>query len=83
MLYADGRSEVRTLGNDLAAGMRPQLFLPGGTFHTARVAPGGGYALLATSVWLRAELEDVELGDPVKLAAAFPTARDLIAEFSR
>jgi predicted cupin superfamily sugar epimerase len=83
LLYADGRSEVRTLGNDLAAGMRPQLFLPGGTFHTARVAAGGEYALLATSVWLRAEAEDVEMGDPLKLASAFPEASDLIAEFSR
>ncbi|MBA4107156.1 MAG: hypothetical protein C0485_15535 [Pirellula sp.] len=83
LLYADGRSEVRTLGHDLAAGMRPQLFLPGGTFHTARVAPGSEYALLATSVWLRAEPEDVEMGDAAKLAAAFPEARAQIAEFSR
>ena len=63
--------------------MRPQLFLPGGTFHTARVAAGGEYALLATSVWLRAEPEDVEMGDPLKLAAVFPEASDSIAEFSR
>ncbi|MBL9163810.1 MAG: cupin domain-containing protein [Planctomycetaceae bacterium] len=83
LLDADGRSEVRTLGNDLVAGQRPQLLLPGGTFHAARVAGGGEYALLATSVWLRAEPEDVELGDPEELAARYPAARQLIAEFSR
>jgi predicted cupin superfamily sugar epimerase len=83
LLYADGSSEVRTLGSDLAAGMHPQFFLPGGTFHTARVAPGGSYAFLATSVWLRAEPQDVEMGDASKLSAAFPEARELIAEFSR
>jgi predicted cupin superfamily sugar epimerase len=83
LLYADGRSEVRTLGSDMAAGMRPQLFLPGGTFHAARVAAGGEFALLATSVWLRAEPEDVEVGDPLKLSSLFPEASDSIAEFSR
>ncbi len=83
LLYADGRSEIRMLGNDLAAGVRTQLFLPGGTFHTARVVAGGEFALLATSVWLRAEPEDVEMGDPEQLASLFPEASDLIAEFSR
>jgi predicted cupin superfamily sugar epimerase len=41
LLYADGRSEMKTVGSDLAAGERPQLFIPGGTFHTARVKAGG------------------------------------------
>ena len=48
--------------------MRPQLFIPGGTFHTARVAGGGEYSLLGTSVWLRAEPSDVEMGDIAELA---------------
>jgi predicted cupin superfamily sugar epimerase len=72
LLYADGRSEVRRLGGDLAAGLQPQLLIPGGTFHTARVAAGGSYALLATSVWLRAEPADVEMGDAEQLAAKYP-----------
>jgi predicted cupin superfamily sugar epimerase len=83
LLYQDGRSEVRTVGPDLAAGERPQLFIPGGTFHTARVVPGGvGYALLATSVWLRAEPADVEMGDPERLMAAYPTAHTQISNFT-
>src|SRR3954451_11239273 len=48
LLYADGRSEVKIVGQDLRSGMRPQLFIPGGTFHTARVAGGESYALLGT-----------------------------------
>jgi predicted cupin superfamily sugar epimerase len=83
LIYADGRSEMRTVGSDLAAGQRPQLFIPGGTFHTARVARGGQYALLGTSVFLRAEPTDVEMGDADRLVAAFPAARDQIAAFSR
>ena len=82
LLYADGRSEVKLVGADLAAGMRPQLFIPGGTFHTARVSAGGEYSLLGTSVWLRAEPADVELGNADELAAKFSPARDLIAAFA-
>src|SRR3954469_14360842 len=83
LLYADGRSEVKVVGQDLAAGMRPQLFIPGGTFHTARVAGGESYALLGTSVWLRAEPNDVEMGSADELMKRFPAARQQIAEFTR
>jgi len=49
ILYPDGTGAVATVGTDLAAGERPQLFVPGGTCHTSRLAPGGdGYALLAS-----------------------------------
>lgn len=82
LLYADGKSELRLVGSDLAAGMRPQLFVPGGTFHTARVRSAGGYALLGTSVWLRAEPRDVEMGDPARLSAVYPSAKDQIASFA-
>jgi predicted cupin superfamily sugar epimerase len=82
LLYADGRSEVKLVGGDLAAGLRPQLFIPGGTFHTARVATGGDYALLGTSVWLRAEPADVELGNTDALAAKFPAAGEQLAAFT-
>ena len=71
---------MRRVGNDLSAGERPQLLIPGGTFHAARVA-NGDYSLLGTSVWLRAEPVDVELGDVEELAAQFPLARDQIATF--
>jgi predicted cupin superfamily sugar epimerase len=83
LLYADGKHEVRTVGTDLSAGMRPQLFVPGGTFHAARVSAPGGYALLGTSVWLRAEPPDVEMGDAVRLIAAYPDAKELIASFAK
>src|SRR3954468_12270006 len=82
LLYADGRSEVKVVGQDLAAGMRPQLFIPGGTFHTARVAAGDSYALLATSVWVRAEPSDVDMGDAAALMKTFPGAQAQIAEFT-
>ena len=82
LLYEDGRSEVRIVGADLPAGQLPQLFIPGGTFHTARVAAAGAYSLLGTSVWLRAEPADVEIGDTQSLAAKFPTALEQLKSFS-
>lgn len=62
--------------------MRPQLLIPGGTFHAGRVRAGGDYALLGTSVWARADPADVEVGDPGRLTAAYPSARAAIEEFT-
>src|SRR5213592_5243042 len=36
-LYPDGTHAVEVVGGDIAAGERVQLFLPGDTFHTARL----------------------------------------------
>jgi uncharacterized protein len=82
LLYPDGNSEVRILGPDLAAGMRPQLLVPGGTFHAGRIRAGGNFALLGTSVWLRAEPADVEMGDVAKLTSEYPAAKAEIAAFA-
>ena len=82
LLYPDGKSEVRVVGPDLAAGMRPQLLVPGGTFHAGRIRAGGEYALLGTSVWLRAEPADVEMGNVELLTATYPAAKAEIASFT-
>lgn len=82
LLYPDGKSEVRTVGADLAAGMRPQLLVPGRTFHAGRIPTGGSYALLGTSVWLRAEPTDVEMGNVETLSSKYPVAKAEIASFA-
>ncbi len=83
LLGAGGTGEVYVVGPDLVAGMRPQLLIPGATFHAGRVRPGGvGYSLLGTSVWARADPSDVEIGDPVKLRAAYVGAEAKITEFA-
>ncbi len=81
LLQPGAGAEVQVVGPDLAAGMRPQLLIPGGTFHAGRVR-GDGYALLGTSVWARPEPADVEMADRDRLLALYPSARALIAEFS-
>lgn len=75
LLHADGNAAVHTMGPDLEAGMRPQLLIPGNTFHAAKVGPGIGYSLLGTSVWARADPSDVEIGDVKQLLALYPSAR--------
>lgn len=83
LLLQEGTAgEVRVVGPDLAAGMRPQLLIPGGTFHAGRTRGSLGYSLLGTSVWARAEPEDVELGDPNQLREAFPEMRAALGQFA-
>jgi predicted cupin superfamily sugar epimerase len=82
LLYPGGGNEVRVVGPDLAAGMRPQLLIPGGTFHAGRVPPGAGYSLLGTSVWARPEPADIEAGNAAELMASYPAARAAITAFT-
>jgi predicted cupin superfamily sugar epimerase len=82
LLYPDGSSAVRFVGSDLAAGVRPQLLVPGGTFHAGRIHSVASYALLGTSVWLRAEPSDVEMGNVELLMSKYPTAKGEIVSFT-
>ena len=83
LLYPDGTGEIKVVGSDLAAGMRPQLFIPGGTFHISRLRAGSNFALLGTTEWPGFEPSDLELGDPNKLTADYPALRDEIKDFMR
>ena len=84
MLYPDGTGTIKTVGSDLAAGERPQLFVPGDTFHTSRLASGGaGYALLASTEWPGVEPPDVEPGDIEALVESYPDMAEHIRAFAR
>jgi len=83
MLYPDGSGAVTTIGSDLRSGIRPQLFIPGGTFHVSRLAVGRGYALLASTEWPGVETPDVEKGDVAALVASHPDFRPQIEEFTQ
>ena len=82
MLYPDGSGNIVTVGSDLAAGEHPQLFIPGETFHTSRLAPGASYALLASTEWPGVEPPDVEHGDIRALMEAYPDFREQIRAFA-
>ena len=47
LLHPDGRTSEPTLGSDLAAGERPQLVVPAGTWQGS--APAGAWSLVGTT----------------------------------
>jgi uncharacterized protein len=57
------------------------LFIPGNTFHMARLRSGGRLALLGSTEWPGVAPPDVEKGDREKLIAAYPTFAQQIGAF--
>src|SRR5215813_5028854 len=74
LLRNDGASERVVVGPDLRGGERIQLFIPGNTFHTARVMSGRRWFLGASTEWPGVVPADVEIGDVDELAAKYPSA---------
>jgi len=74
MLHADATIERVIVGPDLRGGQRVQLFIPGNTFHAARLIPKKlrGWFLGASTEWPGVEPADVEIGDVEALAAKYP-----------
>ncbi|GAA0996772.1 cupin domain-containing protein [Subtercola frigoramans] len=81
LLHADGRSEWQVIGPDVLGGEHVQFFIPGGTFHTARVRGGKGWFLGGSTEWPGVVPLDVELGDVEALCASHPEAAGEIREF--
>ena len=70
VMRTDGSSAKVTIGPDIAAGQHVQYFIPGDTFHTARVR--GRWFLGASTEWPGVIPADVELGDAAALAKRYP-----------
>jgi uncharacterized protein len=81
MFFADGSHREQIVGGDLAAGQALHLFLPGGTFHTARLVASGSWFLGASTEWPGVEPADVEPGNIDDLAARFPDAGERLRSF--
>ena len=78
LLFPDGRGERILLGTDLDGGMRPQTAVPGGVWQGARLAPGGRFALLGTTMAPGFDPSDYEPGPRDALVETFGSFRDLI-----
>jgi predicted cupin superfamily sugar epimerase len=78
-MYEDGTHALEIVGGDIRAGQRLQLFLPGGTFHTARLASEGRWHLGGSTEWPGVEPPDVETADVDALGARFPMLFDFLA----
>jgi uncharacterized protein len=82
MLHEDGTHTLVNFGADLRAGETMQLFIPGNTFHTARIAGSRNWFLGASTEWPGVVVaEDVELGDVEALAAKYPAVAAEIRSF--
>lgn len=77
-LLPDGTGRRVTLGSDLRAGQRPQVVVPAGVWQGARLASGGSWALLGTTVAPGFEYADYDHGERELLVARYPEFMELI-----
>jgi predicted cupin superfamily sugar epimerase len=84
LMYVSGETERVVVGPDVLADQRVQFFIPGGTFHTARIAGQRRWFLGGSTEWPGVDpARDVELGDAEKLASKYPDAAADIRAFPR
>ena len=79
LLHADGAAETRRLGPDLETGMLVQTVVPGGAWQGSRLADGGAFALLGTTMAPGFDFADFEPADRATLQARYPSAAAAIA----
>jgi uncharacterized protein len=82
-LFPDGKGKVIKIGSDLKAGLRPQVVVPRGTWQGSRLADGGRFALLGTTVAPGFEFTDFEAGARDMLVDRYPDHVHLICQLTR
>lgn len=83
LLGPQGPGEVRRLGTNLAAGERPQIVIPAGTWFAAELAGGASHCLIGCTVAPGFEFADFELSAGPELAARYPAHAARIARMTR
>lgn len=78
LLKPKSKGHAIMLGADLVKGQRPQAVVPRGTWQGARLATGGKWALLGTTVAPGFEYRDFELGQRTKLSRSYPRWNKMI-----
>jgi uncharacterized protein len=82
LLLPNGKAEQAVVGPELASSMRPQLLIPAGTFHLARLRASIGWALLGTTSWPAVAEGELEFADTSDLQRRYPGASHLIAAYA-
>lgn len=83
LLRPDGSGEMVVLGTDLEEGMKMQLAVPHGTWQGSRVAAGGKFALMGTTVAPAFDFADCEMADRAALEREHPAFAELIRQLTR
>ncbi len=82
-LLPDGTSRTITLGSDLLNGQQPQVVVKGHVWQGCRLAPGGKFALMGTTMSPGFDYADYETADRQQLIAQYPGAAEKIKEYTR
>ncbi len=82
-LCPDGKTQTVTLGHDLEAGHQPQVVVRGGVWQGCRLAAGGEWALMGTTMSPGFDYADYETGKRGELTAQFGAAADLIRQYTK
>lgn len=77
-LLPDGSHRTILLGSDIEAGEAPQAVVPRGVWQGCRLAAGGNYALMGTTVAPAFDCEDYEPGDRDDLIRRYPACAEMI-----
>ena len=72
LLSPDGSGKVESLGNQLEKGQRPQIRVPGMTWQAGKLAEGGTFALLGTTMAPGYDPTDFQVADLDTLRKTFP-----------
>jgi predicted cupin superfamily sugar epimerase len=82
-LHPDGSSRTVTLGSDLASGQEPQVVVCGNVWQGCRLAPGGRWALMGTTMSPGFDYADYQTGVRGELIAQYPTVAEMIREYTK
>jgi predicted cupin superfamily sugar epimerase len=82
-LLPDGSSQTITLGGDLLNGQQPQVIVRGHVWQGSKLAPGGQWALMGTTMSPGFDYSDYESADREKLIAQYPGAANGIRSYTR
>jgi len=82
-LFPDGRADVARLGLDVAAGERPQVVIPAGTWFGTELAAGASHCLVGCTVAPGFDFADFVLAEGPELAPRYPAVADRIRCMSR
>jgi predicted cupin superfamily sugar epimerase len=77
-LHPDGTGKIITLGQDIQQGMRLRHVVPGGVWQGSRIAPGGAWALLGTTMAPGFDFDDYTGGNRMDLAMRYPDFSDWV-----
>jgi hypothetical protein len=82
-LLSDGSSRTITLGPDILNGQQPQVVVRGHVWQGCRLAPGGAWALMGTTMSPGFDYADYETADRAQLTAQYPGAADKIKAYTK